>query len=316
MTAARAGASRAVSGSTYRPIATLCSSVLSLPPRLAAITPCRMTSEPQHGHARPRGRSTTTVTAHGSSPSSDRPTKRRTRQRLVGDRVGELAEGGDQAPAPGQLPVEPVGPGRPGRTPAHAAVRRRGPPGRRSAAGPRRRAPAAAAAPVRALGMLSGPAGRVAGEPTVRRPSARGSGDHGDADRLGDEVDALGAGDDGARTSGPDRGVRLRAAAWCRRPRAPGAPRAPRRRAPSTSTSTSSPTRSSARWLVSSSASADSRATRSSTRSCVDVVRQVLGLGAVLVGVAEHADRVEPGRGEEALELGDVGLGLAREARR
>ncbi len=38
-----------------------------------------------------------------------------------------------------------------------------------------------------------------------------------------------------------------------------------------------------------------------------------LGLGAVLVGVAEHADRVEPRRGEEGLQLGDVVLGLAGE---
>ena len=44
------------------------------------------------------------------------------------------------------------------------------------------------------------------------------------------------------------------------------------------------------------------------------VVGQALGLGAVLVGVAEHADRVEPGGDQEALELGDVVLGLAGEA--
>ena len=44
------------------------------------------------------------------------------------------------------------------------------------------------------------------------------------------------------------------------------------------------------------------------------VVRQLLGLGPVLVGVAEHPDRVQARRDEEALELGDVGLGLAGEA--
>ena len=44
------------------------------------------------------------------------------------------------------------------------------------------------------------------------------------------------------------------------------------------------------------------------------LVVEVLGLGAVLVGVAEHADDVEPSGGEEALELVDVVLGLAREA--
>ncbi len=37
-------------------------------------------------------------------------------------------------------------------------------------------------------------------------------------------------------------------------------------------------------------------------------------LGAVLVGVAEDADGVEPRAGEEALQLGQVGLGLAGEA--
>ncbi len=43
------------------------------------------------------------------------------------------------------------------------------------------------------------------------------------------------------------------------------------------------------------------------------VVGQSLGLGAVLVGVPEHPDDVEPRGDQEALELLDVGLGLARE---
>ena len=46
----------------------------------------------------------------------------------------------------------------------------------------------------------------------------------------------------------------------------------------------------------------------------VELAVEAGGLGAVLVGVAEHPDRVEPGRDQEALELGDVGLGLAGEA--
>ncbi len=46
----------------------------------------------------------------------------------------------------------------------------------------------------------------------------------------------------------------------------------------------------------------------------VDLVGQVGGLGAVLVGVAEHPDGVELGLGEERLELGEVVLGLAGEA--
>src|SRR4051794_21379141 len=37
------------------------------------------------------------------------------------------------------------------------------------------------------------------------------------------------------------------------------------------------------------------------------------GLGAVLVGVAEHAHRIQPGAGEERLQLGQVVLGLAGE---
>ena len=39
-----------------------------------------------------------------------------------------------------------------------------------------------------------------------------------------------------------------------------------------------------------------------------------LGLGALLVGVSEDPDDVEPGRFEESAELGEVRLGLAREA--
>ena len=39
-----------------------------------------------------------------------------------------------------------------------------------------------------------------------------------------------------------------------------------------------------------------------------------LGLGAVLVGVAEDADDVEARLGEEGLELVEIGLGLAGEA--
>jgi hypothetical protein len=46
----------------------------------------------------------------------------------------------------------------------------------------------------------------------------------------------------------------------------------------------------------------------------IDLVGQVESLRAVLVGVAEHADGVELGLGEERLELGEVLLGLAREA--
>ncbi len=51
---------------------TVCSRVLSLPPRLAGITPCRMTKN--RSSVTPISRtSTTTVTHQGSSPRSDRP---------------------------------------------------------------------------------------------------------------------------------------------------------------------------------------------------------------------------------------------------
>src|SRR6266568_4987391 len=44
-----------------------------------------------------------------------------------------------------------------------------------------------------------------------------------------------------------------------------------------------------------------------------DLVRQRGRFGTVLVAVVEHPDRVQPRLGEEALQLGDVGPGLARE---
>ena len=44
------------------------------------------------------------------------------------------------------------------------------------------------------------------------------------------------------------------------------------------------------------------------------LVRISGGLGAVLVGVAEHTDRVQPGLAQERLQLGQILLGLPREA--
>ena len=82
----------------------------------------------------------------------------------------------------------------------------------------------------------------------------------------------------------------------------------------STSTWRVSPSRSSARCEVSSSASREMWASRSAMTSGVELVLVADGLGAVLVGVAEDADGVEPGAGEEAFQLGEVGLGLAGEA--
>src|SRR5215472_5979446 len=60
-------------GSTYRAIATTCSSVFSLPPRLAAITPRRMTQNRSRVTEISRAR-ITTVTHQASSPRADRVT--------------------------------------------------------------------------------------------------------------------------------------------------------------------------------------------------------------------------------------------------
>src|SRR6478672_2861120 len=60
-------------GSTYRAIATTCSSVFSLPPRLAAITPRRMTQNRSSVTEISRAR-ITTVTHQASSPRADRVT--------------------------------------------------------------------------------------------------------------------------------------------------------------------------------------------------------------------------------------------------
>ena len=60
-----------------------------------------------------------------------------------------------------------------------------------------------------------------------------------------------------------------------------------------------SPIRSSARWAMSSSASSANSATRGATSSSSTLPRQAGRLGAVLVGVAEHADRVQPRRAQE-----------------
>ena len=82
----------------------------------------------------------------------------------------------------------------------------------------------------------------------------------------------------------------------------------------STSTSTWLPTRSSARWLDSSSTSEVSRASRRAMVAGGHLAVEGERLGAVLVRVAEHPDRVQPGLDQEPLELGDVGLALAGEA--
>ena len=60
------------SGRMSRPIASACSSVLTLPPRLAGITPCRITKNRSRVMPISRTRMTT-VTHHGSSSSSDSP---------------------------------------------------------------------------------------------------------------------------------------------------------------------------------------------------------------------------------------------------
>ena len=86
----------------------VCSRVLTLPPRPAAITPCRITQN--RTAVMPHSRtSTTMVTHHQTSPMIDSPTRAIVDQRLVGDRVDDLAEVGHQAAAAGQVTVDPVG---------------------------------------------------------------------------------------------------------------------------------------------------------------------------------------------------------------
>ena len=80
------------------------------------------------------------------------------------------------------------------------------------------------------------------------------------------------------------------------------------------STSTRSPIRSSARCAVSSSTRSVIRRTRASISAWSSLPGRPHRLGALLVGVAEDPDGVQAALGEEALELGDVVLGLAGEA--
>ena len=86
----------------------ICSTVLILPPRLAAMTPCLIT----------QNRSSVTPTSRTRMIDGHPPwqvaehrqgDQRRAGQRLVGDRIGDLAEVGDHAAAPGELAVEQVG---------------------------------------------------------------------------------------------------------------------------------------------------------------------------------------------------------------
>ncbi len=72
MTQARIVASGPVRIRTYMPTATPWVSVLTLPPRLAGITPCRITQK--RSSVMPSSRARMTIVTHqGRSPSADRP---------------------------------------------------------------------------------------------------------------------------------------------------------------------------------------------------------------------------------------------------
>ena len=88
-----------------------------------------------------------------------------------------------------------------------------------------------------------------------------------------------------------------------------------RRRATlSTRTSSRSPIRLSARWLTSSSARSATPARRASISAIGCWPASRVAAGAVLVGVAEHADRVQLGGGQEvSAARSSVGLGLPGE---
>ena len=194
------------------------------------------------------------VTHHGSSPSSDRPISAVPDQRLVGDRVGHLAEVGDQVAAAGQLAVEPVGDRRDGEH-ASATIRHRVPSSRNSSQ--TNNGTSTSRRTVRTFAMLSTvpacgrrpPADRVVAgtRPSCarprrrrgRRPRRRRRACHETRPTSADRSSTC-AGVTSPSTSG----------AWC------AARPSSRRSVGSTSTSTTSPTRSSARWAVSSSASA------------------------------------------------------------
>src|SRR6059036_1778695 len=64
-------------------MATFCNAVLALPPRLAGITPCRMTKN--RSPVTPTSRTRiTTVTHHGRSPSTDSPIRAEPVSALIG----------------------------------------------------------------------------------------------------------------------------------------------------------------------------------------------------------------------------------------
>ena len=145
--------------------------------------------------------------------------------------------------------------------------------------------------------------GRLARPPRRRRSAPSVSTDHGRDDRAHPHADG--------RAGAEQRGAAVDLGRLVRGAPLGGAGHAS---SSSTSTSTSSPTpvlgalRRPARRPGRS-----TRSTRVATTSSSSLPSSVGGLGAVLVGVAEDADRVQPGRGEEPLQLGDVVLGLARE---
>ena len=285
------------------PTATVCSSRLEL-----AAAPGRHHAVPDHDEPHHRHAHLADQDDDGHPPRHD-PDDRQSDQghpehRLVGDRVGHLAEVRHLLAAPREVTVDAVGHHRDaehgeGREPAAPDV-----PAFGAAAASRTPARGANRKTVRSLGRFQalgarGPADRWSGGPGRRAHRA-----------AGEEVDAL-AGDDGGGARGRPtdgtgsasastsvvRAVDVRAlvrGAVRRRPRRRrSGPRTP------TSTSTASPMRSSARWAVAPrpARSPARRARRRPRRAACR--RRPSRLGAVLVGVPEHADDVEPGGLEE-----------------
>ena len=256
------------------------------------------------------------MTHQGRSPSADSPTSAVPDKRLVGDRVGQLAELGDQAALAGEFAVEPVGDrcdreDRP----------RRDPPGRL--------VPVAVEQHDREhrhqqqpehgerVGDVPRPTPRWARRRSGRRATGANLHRAVHARARCDQVGAVGGDDELPGSTAPRRiPVGRRSAGSRRRRPGPGGPPGRRRHRPtcSTRTSTRSPMRSSARCATNSSASALMR----STRSAIDAPASSLpsNPAASVPSSSEYPNTpigVEAGRGQEALELREIGLGLAGE---
>ena len=312
----------------------ICSAVLILPPRLAGMTPCRITQNRSAVTPHSRAR-ITTVTHHGSAPYADSSTSAlpvsalsaigsatlpnevtRSQVRAIQPSTKSVADGDAERDAGGDPQARVGHLGRDGQQ------RRR--PGRARCAARSARWPGSPAAPGRPAGSwarlaLLGDHGAVrhAGDPWSTRHlrssaappapprSSRPARRSGRRPRCRRPAPGRGRpGRSAARsTPPPPRPACVRAVDLGRLVRGPALDR--RRVRPSRpARRRSSRCRSSARWAHSSSASALSPSYRRLIVVVADLAGQPGGLGAVLVAVVEDADRVEAGLGQEALQLG------------